>query len=63
MLGGKPGSDHGDGEPAEPGHDFELSRLRGKIAQQFQADLLVPAHQIHKAAPTAGNRLKRHEVG
>ena len=60
---GKASSDHGDREPAEPGHDFELSRLRGKIVQQFQADLVVSAHQFHKPAPPAGDRLKGHEVG
>ena len=63
MLGGEPGPDHGDCEPAEPGHDFELSRLRGEITQQFEADPLIPAHQIHEAAPPAGHRLERHEVG
>ena len=63
MLGGKPGADHRDGEPAEPGHDFELRGLRGQVAQQVEADLLVAAHQIHKAAPPAGNRLERDEVG
>jgi hypothetical protein len=63
MLGGELGPDHGDREPAEPRHDFELRGLRGEIAQQFQADLLVPAYQIHKAAPPAGNRLERDEVG
>src|SRR6516225_11212613 len=63
MLGGKPGPDHSDREPSESGHDFELNRLRGQIAQEFQADLLVTAHQIHKAPPTADYRLKGDEIG
>ena len=57
MLGGEPGADHRDREPAEPGHDFELRRLRREVAQQLEADPLIAADQLHEAVaagrPTA----------
>ena len=62
MLGGEPRPDDRDCEPAEPGHGFEPGGLGRQIAEQFETDLLIAAHQLHKAAAPAGNRLKRDQV-
>ena len=62
MLGGEAGPDHGDGEPAGP-VTISSGQSERRDRATFEADLLIAPHQFHKTAPTAGNRLKRHEIG